>query len=218
MIQSLQDFDAQLLMWFNAQHYDWLDAFWFMVSTRFVWVVLYIALAWLLMRRYGWKAGLGYVLAIAAAVALADQTCATVIRPIIRRLRPSHPDNPLSATLLFVNGYRGGHYGFPSCHAANTVAVATLITLLVRNRVLTTTIWAWCVANCYSRLYLGVHYPGDILAGAIVGALVGWGIWWLTKQFGRARKDKHRYASAWVTAGVFIATLISILIFSLATT
>ena len=100
-------------------------------------------------------------------------SCATLIRPEVCRLRPSNPENPLSEMVHIVGGYRGGSYGFPSCHAANSFALASFLTLLFANRKLSLFIFAWAVLNSYSRVYLGVHYPGDLLVGAIIGTAAG---------------------------------------------
>lgn len=99
--------------------------------------------------------------------------CATLIRPEVCRLRPSNPENPLSEMVHIVGGYRGGSYGFPSCHAANSFALASFLILLFANRKLSLFIFAWAVLNSYSRVYLGVHYPGDLLVGAIIGTAAG---------------------------------------------
>lgn len=114
-----------------------------------------------------------FILGLIAAVALADQTCATFLRPYFQRLRPSNIDNPLSQFVTVVNGYRGGSYGFPSCHAANSFALATFLKLAVKRPVFTAFILIWASINCYSRMYLGVHYPSDILAGAVIGVAYG---------------------------------------------
>lgn len=88
-------------------------------------------------------------------------------------LRPSNPENPLSEMVHIVGGYRGGSYGFPSCHAANSFALASFLILLFANRKLSLFIFVWAVLNSYSRVYLGVHYPGDLLVGAIIGTAAG---------------------------------------------
>lgn len=100
---------------------------------------------------------------------------AAVLFAVVRnyRLRPSNPENPLSEMVHIVGGYRGGSYGFPSCHAANSFALASFLTLLFANRKLSLFIFAWAVLNSYSRVYLGVHYPGDLLVGAIIGTAAG---------------------------------------------
>lgn len=116
---------------------------------------------------------LAVLVCVALAITIADQVCATLIRPEVCRLRPSNPENPLSEMVHIVGGYRGGSYGFPSCHAANSFALASFLTLLFANRKLSLFIFAWAVLNSYSRVYLGVHYPGDLLVGAIIGTAAG---------------------------------------------
>ena len=93
---------------------------------------------------------------------------------MFERLRPSNLSNPLSELTHIVNGYRGGSYGFPSCHAANSFALAVFAATMLRQRSFTIFILLWAVINCYSRVYLGVHYPGDLLVGAIIGSLIGY--------------------------------------------
>jgi undecaprenyl-diphosphatase len=113
------------------------------------------------------------VLCIVLAIVLADQFCGHLLRPAVGRLRPANPDNPLSELAVIVNGYRGGTYGFPSCHAANSFALAVFTALLVRSRRVAAFIIIWAVVNSYSRLYLGVHYPGDLFVGAVFGSIFG---------------------------------------------
>ena len=82
-------------------------------------------------------------------------------------------DNPLSAMVHVVDGYRGGSYGFPSCHAANSFAFAAAVALIVRSRRCSLFVFGWAVLNSYSRIYLGVHYPGDLFCGAVIGIIAG---------------------------------------------
>ncbi|MCM1029094.1 MAG: phosphatase PAP2 family protein [Pseudoflavonifractor sp.] len=165
--------DSQLLLLANSCHSDWADQFMMMFTGRFIWVPMYVALAFIVARYFKPRKAIVVLIGVGVAIAMADQTCATLIRPIVARLRPSNPDNPLSAFVTVVNGYRGGSYGFPSCHAANSFALVAFMSLLVPRRRLIFFMIGWAVVNSYSRLYLGVHYPGDLLAGALVGAACG---------------------------------------------
>lgn len=173
MIDFLQGIDNAIFLFFNGLHTPILDRFMILSTGRFVWVPMYIALFLILLRQYGIRRVWVYALAIALAIVLADQVCSQIFRPLCERLRPSNPDNPLSALTHIVDGYRGGRYGMPSCHAANSFALATFLTVLFRRRRFSYLIFIWAALNSYTRIYLGVHYPGDLLAGATIGSLFG---------------------------------------------
>lgn len=165
--------DTNIFLALNNLHATFWDYFMYTFSGRWIWVPAYAVVAAVLIRLFGWRNGIMIIAATAIAVALSDQTCATFIRPHVQRLRPANPDNPISSLVHIVDGYRGGKYGFPSCHAANTFAFATTISLVLCRRYITVALFAWALLNCYSRIYLGVHYPGDLLTGACIGAIYG---------------------------------------------
>lgn len=177
MFTFLQHIDTQLLLFFNGLHAPWLDQFMYSFSGRWVWVPMYVSLVFILLRREGWKRGGIYLVAIGLTILIADQLCASIIRPAVERLRPANPDNPLSHAVHIVNGYRGGRYGFPSCHGTNSAALAVFMSLIIRRRSFICLISLWAVINCYTRMYLGVHYPGDLLVGGIIGALTAVGMY-----------------------------------------
>lgn len=172
-MDTLIQTDTSIFLALNGLHASVWDTFMYIFSSRWVWVPAYVLTAVMLVRIAGWRSGILIVLCTAAAVALSDQTCATFIRPYVQRLRPANPDNPISYLVHIVNGYRGGSYGFPSCHAANTFAFAMTLAMIVRKRSIVITVFLWAVLNCYSRIYLGVHYPGDLLVGAAIGTIFG---------------------------------------------
>jgi undecaprenyl-diphosphatase len=105
------------------------------------------------------------------AVGAADFIASGILKELVARPRPTRVAE-LEGVLHLVNGYRSGQYGFVSSHAANTMVVALLFSLIWRNKIATVGLMLWVAANCYSRMYLGVHYPTDILGGLIVGVLV----------------------------------------------
>lgn len=174
MIDYLIDLDTNVFLWLNSSHNPFWDVVMKMASGKIIWVGMYLALIYAIWRAYGWRTTLVMVLASGAAVALADQISASLLRPIFERMRPANPDNPISPLVHIVDGYRAGRYGFPSSHAANTFAVATLMSLLFRQPRFTVAIFLWALLNCYSRIYLGVHYPGDLLFGMTIGLVIGW--------------------------------------------
>lgn len=177
--------DNQLMLWLNYDGGAWQDAFWWGISNKFTWVALYLTLvvlligeAWRLGRLNGRQLAL-LVVCTAVCILLSDQLSSGLIKPLVQRPRPSHQPGLMEA-LHYVGDYRGGPFGFVSSHAANTVALCTWLGLLLRTRLsrsLMLTFVLWVIFNCYSRIYLGVHYPGDIICGALVGALAGWLTW-----------------------------------------
>lgn len=166
--------DEAILLFVNGNHAEWADVLMWHISAKLTWVPLYLLLAVMLWRKLGWHRTLIAIIALALFVVLADQTCSHIIRPLVCRLRPSNPDNPLSEMIHLVNDYHGGPYGMPSCHAANTLGFATLYSLILRRKVVAALLFVWAIAQCYSRMYLGVHYPTDLLAGAAVG--IAWAV------------------------------------------
>lgn len=165
--------DETLLLLVNGCHNAYWDEFMWMLTYRFTWIPLYIAIAYAVVRQLGWKHGLLFVAAVGLTTLLADQIGSHVIRPLAERLRPSNLDNPLSASIHIIHDYRGGQYGMPSCHAANTVGLLTMICWQFRNRWLTTALTLWMLSQVYSRMYLGVHYPTDLLVGGVIGLCSG---------------------------------------------
>lgn len=167
----LSDIDARLLLIVNGAHSPFFDSVMWCISGRWIWVPFYAVLAYLLFRRMSWKRASICLVTIGLIILAADQTCATLIRQEIGRLRPANLNNPLSSFVHVVNGYRGGRYGFPSCHAANTFALAVFMSLVIRHKWFTVMMFSWAFVVSYSRMYLGVHYFGDLFCGATIGSL-----------------------------------------------
>ena len=186
MLETIQQLDSSVFLFFNGHHNLFFDSVMSMYSGRFIWIPMYVALLIVMLRRFPLAKVLLLLVGIGATIFVADQLCAFVIRPIFERLRPSNLDNPISELTHIVNGYRGGPYGFPSCHAANSFGLAAFAAIMLKNRGFTAFILIWAAINCYSRIYLGVHYPGDLLAGGIIGASIGLVFYYLTNGFYRA--------------------------------
>lgn len=118
MIEFLNNLDTSIFLAVNGAHSPFFDTFMTMFTGRFIWIPMYAMVLWILFKSCRWQTATAYLVALVCAILLTDQTCASVIRPAVERLRPSNLENTLSDYAYIVNGYRGGSYGFPSCHAA----------------------------------------------------------------------------------------------------
>lgn len=185
MIDYLMDIDAEALLAVNGLHDLFQDAFWWMVSAKWSSLLLVLSLLWILLHKNR-RHALLVVAMLAVAVLVADQVSSGLIKHLVERLRPTH-DPSLENAVHVINGYRGGLYGFVSSHAANFFAIATLVSFIMRHRLVAIALYGWALVQCYSRMYLGVHYPGDILGGIVVGLLTGWLVWclmrWIQHRF-----------------------------------
>lgn len=169
----------------------------FIISGRLTWLPLYLLIIYLIQRRYGWRTTLFAVLLMAAAVGLADQIC-NLFKNGLQMLRPNHDEDvipymyfPLRDGVPFINK---GLYGTVSAHASTTTAIAylahsfiherlwrtagaaaaaTIAASFVRRRWFTIVAFAWVAMVCYSRIYLGAHFPSQVLAGVVLGLLIG---------------------------------------------
>ena len=192
--------DQQWLLAINGWHSEWADILMWYISKSTTWLPLYALLVGLIVYRFGILSpslcregrrgsSLLRVLIIlagfAVAVGVSDFVSSGIIKPWVCRLRPTH-EPELAGLIHLVNGYTGGLYGFVSSHAANTMACALLFALLYRNKYATVGLMLWVALNCYSRMYLGVHYPADIIGGLAIGALMA------TLTYGMVRRLVER--------------------------
>jgi undecaprenyl-diphosphatase len=153
------------------------------VSAKATWIPLYVLLIGLLVWRYRKPAMTSVkwlqrvpvcvvmIVVIGLAVGAADFIASGILKDLIARPRPTRVPE-LEGVLHLVNDYRSGQYGFVSSHAATTMACALLFSLIWRNKIATIGLMLWVAMNCYSRMYLGVHYPLDIIGGLLVGTIV----------------------------------------------
>ena len=219
MIDYLMDIDAEALLAVNGMYSSFQDALWWMVSAKWSSALLVLSLLWILVHKNRRHALLVLAM-VALAVLLADQVSSGLIKHLVERLRPTH-DPSLENAVHIVNGYRGGMYGFVSSHAANFFAIATLVSFIMRHRLVVMALYGWGLAQCYSRMYLGVHYPGDILGGIIVGVLAGWLVWrlmcWIQYRW-RLPEGHYTRSDAVVMASALAVTAVGLLVAALVQT
>jgi undecaprenyl-diphosphatase len=170
MLDFLNHIDTQLFLFLNSLHSSYLDSFMWLISGKWIWLPFYAWLIYLIIKNYGKKSAL-ILLLIAILVVLSDQVSSHLIKNLVERLRPSH-EPTLSSQIHLLNNYHGGKYGFVSSHASNSFCIATYFFLLFRKKYvcLPWILFFWAALVSYSRIYLGVHYPGDILGGIITGS------------------------------------------------
>ncbi len=178
-METLIELDKKLFLFLNSMHHPLLDPVMFYLTQTFFWLPLYTFLIFLIFKKYE-KSGWYILLGAVVTIILADQITSSLMKPFFARFRPSHEPS-LSGTVHLVKNYfgegvyRGGLYGFASSHAANTFGTALFVWLMLKPFYRWMGwIFLWAAVMTYTRIYLGVHYPGDILVGAVVGLGSGW--------------------------------------------
>lgn len=171
-IQRLIDIDKQVMLALNGSDSLYMDGVMKIFTTTSVWIPVAAVLLFVVLKNNTPRGSLLTVLAVALTILACDQISSGLIKPIVARLRPSHDPSFMHLIDTF-NGYRSGSYSFTSSHACNSFGIFTIIALIIRNRALSLSLLLWACINSFSRIYLGVHYPGDILCGAIVGIVIG---------------------------------------------
>ena len=184
-VAQLIEFDKHLLLALNGSDSLFLDGLVKTLTTATTWIPLYASLLYLVIKN---NDSLQKVLLIVACalscVFLAGSLDDMFVKPMVGRWRPTH-DADIGILVDTVNGYRGGRFGFFSAHASNTFSLAIFFALLVRSRVLSVTLVVWSLINCWTRVYLGVHYPGDIVVGLLWGAIVATLVWYVHYRVSR---------------------------------
>lgn len=172
MIEYLNRIDTQLFLALNGHYSPFADLLMYNVSKTLPWIPWYACIIYLLFRKYH-KPAVWMVVSLVLVVLLADQGTVVLFKNVFQRLRPSHQP-ALEGLVHLVKDKRGGDYGFISSHAANTFGVALLASMFYKDKYFCAIAFTWALLVSYSRIYLGMHYPGDILCGWLFGAAVAY--------------------------------------------
>jgi len=168
----LEQLDRELFLFLNSIHSPGWDSIMTFVSAKLTWAPFYAFILVLLSIKYK-RSILIIIPIIILTITASDQLSVHAFKEVFMRLRPCH-EPALEGLVHTVNNRCGGMYGFVSSHAANSFAAAILSLGLMKKRWFTIMILFWATLVSYSRVYLGVHYPGDIIGGAILGAVIGY--------------------------------------------
>ena len=172
MLDFLNQLDTNLFLFLNGLHSDFMDPIMCWISGKTTWWPIYLALLSFLTWKRKWQM-IPLVVFIALSVTVTDQTSVHLFKEVFERLRPCH-ETELQGLVHIVNNKCGGQFGFVSSHAANSFGIAMLLSMVIRRKWFWAVMFTWAALVSYSRVYLGVHYPADILGGAILGTGCGY--------------------------------------------
>ncbi len=217
IINILDQWDKSFFLFLNGFHNTYWDQVMIIFTQTLVWIPFYLVLLTIIIKKFG-KDSLLIFIAVALLILFADQF-AGILKHTVKRLRPSH-DPEISQLTHIVFG-KGGLYSFVSAHAANSFSFAMFFILLFKNRIFTLFILPWALLIAYTRIYIGVHYPGDILGGITLGVLAGIGIYRLLTLFENKYRQQNQFlsksltpkeASIIILSGAFIIALCLLII------
>lgn len=174
MLDKLIRYDQEVFLYLNALGSPAFDGFWMFVTNKYSSIPLYLGLLWLSFRTFGKRRILVLFVCVALMVLCTDQFT-NFFKHGVARLRPCY-DLHVIPLMRLVKETCGGNYGYFSGHASNSFALATFFTALLHKRypVLLPVLFLWAALVGYSRIYIGVHYPLDVVSGALVGTFMGW--------------------------------------------
>lgn len=181
MIETLKQIDREIFLALNGANSEFMDIVMWWTSDRFIWIPFYALLLFLVYRKSNLKTTLVVMVTIALVITLCDQLSVKAFKEVFQRYRPCH-NLEIKEMVHLVHDKCGAKFGFVSSHAANVFGLATFLSFFFREKKYVILLIFWAAFVSYSRIYLGVHYPSDIIVGGILGALIGWGCYELMQR------------------------------------
>lgn len=201
-MQTLTDIDRSVLAFFNGSDSLFVDNLAVILTSGLTWIPLYLSLLYVVIKNNDTMKQIMLVVGcVILSIILSDGMADFIVKPMVECLRPSN-DPFIKYTVNVVNDMRGSSYSFFSAHASNTFCVAMFFSLLVRNKVFVITMVSWSLVNCWTRMYLGLHYPSDILAGLVWGGISGSLAYYVyIKSYLHIYKDFNYISSRYTSTG-----------------
>jgi len=218
-MQTLVELDRSILAFFNGSDSLFLDNLVVILTSGLTWIPLYLSLLYIVIKNNETMKQILLVIGcVCLCMLISDGVVDYIVKPMVGRLRPTN-DPLIKYSLNVVDGIRETQYGFFSAHASNTFCIAIFFSLLIRNCKFVTTMIIWSLVNCWTRLYLGVHYPSDILVGLLWGGFVGALVYYIyIKSYLRVHQEFNYISSKYTSTGynqVDIDIVILILVLTL---
>ena len=202
-MNELNELDHQLTLAINGSDSLFWDNVMYTVTNTFSWSLVILTLLIIVFKNNSWKEALMVYLTIALLIFVADRICSGIVKPTVARWRPTQ-DPHLMYLVDVVRNYRGGKYGFFSGHACNTMCMAVFLSCLFRSSKVTLTLIFWSLTTTFTRLYLGVHYLGDVCVGFIVGLTLGLLFYWLMEHYVHPKVGIKRLISEQFTSSGYL--------------
>ena len=199
-IDRLHHFDQQLTLTVNGSESVFWDNIAICVTNTFAWTLVIAMLLVVFFRNNDHRGALLILLSIGLMIFVADRLCSGLVKPLVARWRPTQ-DPEIMYMVDVLNGYRGGRFGFFSGHACNTMCMAVFLSRLFRFRPVTITLILWSLTTTFTRIYLGVHYLGDITVGFIMGIIIGLLFYYIYNKVSLRLHTPRRMSSEYTTTG-----------------
>jgi len=222
MLEKELQFERNLFFSMNGSNSTFLDNFFYVCTYPWTWLIFYLCFLWVFTYKKNWKEIVCTLIAIGLVILLCDRISSDFFKPVFHRLRPTHHPDFMNHVKTVFN-YRGGNYGFISGHAANSFGLATFFALIFRNKFFTWTIFIYALLISYSRIYIGVHFVSDVVAGAVVGMLIAICIYliynkirhkWLFVENSRLKEPVCSVRETYFLCGVYYLYIIVIILFN----